>query len=1220
MMTGSKGVSWLKQISPLKRLWGLQYHMRRQIKMLKICRQASLQNATASIKDTRNLGHSKRAKNGCKGTRHTAAECKYKREKCHACGKVGHIARACRSKIKTNQDKHEHKHQKRENKQGSRYHSHKVYDTEEEKKSEDDELESFTLNCINSETKLGGKVYKVGRQTGVDLKKVEPYTVKLKLDGQKVDFEIDTGCCLTVMSKGTFKETWKSTKHPSLKHAKIKMETYTGDSVEVIGTTRVKVQYRQQTLKLPLIVVKGDGPSLLGRGWLEEISLDWREIKNRCQAERVHKVKATENTLQQVLNGHENVFKEELGTLRGTKATVRVKSDASPRFFRPRSVPFAMRAKVDEEIDRLLRENIISPVKYSEWAAPVVPILKPTGTVRLCGDYKLTVNTVASLEQYPIPKVEDLFTALSGGKQFTKLDMSHAYQQILLDEESKKYVTVNTHRGLFTYNRLPFGVASAPAIFQRTMENLLKGIPLVVVYLDDILVSGKDEADHLKNLTEVLSRLEEAGLRLKRSKCEFMQEEVEYLGHKIDAQGLHPVQKKVEAILNAPAPTNVTELKAYLGLLNYYNKFLPNLATLLAPLHELLRQNVKWSWHRRHEEAFEKSKRLLNSADVLIHYSADKELVLSCDASPYGVGAVLSHKMEDGSEKPLGFMSRTLSPAEKKYSQLDKEALAIIFGLKKFHKYLFGRVFKIYTDHKPLISLFNMKKPIPQMGSPRVQRWAVMLSAYEYDIVYKPGKSHANADALSRLPLPETTPEKELVEQVLMMDVLDDALLDTRQIKRWTATDVILSQVHDNILKGWPAKTDAHLQPYRQRRMELSVRDGCVLWGARVVIPTKGRDKILKLLHQTHTGMSKMKGLARSYFWWPCMDESIENEVKLCEECQKHQKSPPTAPLHPWEWPETPWSRIHVDYAGPFLGEMFLLVVDAHSKWMDIYPVKSATSQVTIEKLRQSFSVFGLPKMLVSDNGTCFTSAEFETFMKQNGIDHVRSAPFHPSTNGLAERAVQTFKEGMKKIKGDTLQTKLSRFLFSYRITPHATTGLSPAELMMSRRLRSAFDPLMPDVKTRVQKKQLKQKEIHDTKKTLRSFGPGENVFVRNYSYGPKWIPAVVLGSSGPVSYNVSIGNGGTMKRHVDQVRARLQDIVPGELDAGLEQRKDWEPVAVDKAPLSVDSVPPLQSEETHDLPPVILPQVPPESPVAPVLQRSKRERHSPSHLKDFVR
>lgn len=241
-----------------------------------------------------------------------------------------------------------------------------------------------------------------------------------------------------------------------------------------------------------------------------------------------------------------------------------------------------------------MEADIISPVKYAERAAPVVPILKPTGTVRLCGDYKLTVNSVASLEQYPILKMKDLFAALSGSQQFSKLDMSHLSQQILLDEESRKFVTVNTHRGLFTYNRLPFGVASAPAIFQRTMENLLKGIPLVAVYLDDILVSGVDKADHLCNLDEVLRRLEEAGLRPKKSKCALMQNEAEYLGHVVDAQGLHPVEKKVKAIMKAPTPTNVTELKAYLGF-EPLNKFLSNLATSLAPLHELLRHDVSWT-------------------------------------------------------------------------------------------------------------------------------------------------------------------------------------------------------------------------------------------------------------------------------------------------------------------------------------------------------------------------------------------------------------------------------------------------------------------------------------------------------------------------------------------------------------------------------------------------------------------------------------------------
>ncbi|KAJ7993898.1 hypothetical protein DPEC_G00259470 [Dallia pectoralis] len=254
-----------------------------------------------------------------------------------------------------------------------------------------------------------------------------------------------------------------------------------------------------------------------------------------------------------------------------------------------------------------------------------------------------------------------------------------------------------------------------PATY-KLIRNLsfISSLTRVAVYLDDIILTGRDEAEHLSTLDEVLSRLKDAGLRLHRSKCAFLQNEVEYLGHVVNAEGLHPVQDKVRAIEGAPPPTTVTE--AYLGLLNYYNKFLPSLATRLAPLHKLLRKNVLWAWNREQEEAFQSSKQLLKSAKVLGHYSADKALVLACDASPHGVGAVLLHVMEDGSERPLGFMSRTLTPAEKRYSELNKEGLAIIFGIKRFHKYIYGRTFTISTDHKPLISLFHEKKPVPQMG------------------------------------------------------------------------------------------------------------------------------------------------------------------------------------------------------------------------------------------------------------------------------------------------------------------------------------------------------------------------------------------------------------------------------------------------------------------------------------------------------------------------
>ena len=334
----------------------------------------------------------------------------------------------------------------------------------------------------------------------------------------------------------------------------------------------------------------------------------------------------------------------------------------------------------------------------------IVPVIKKDGSVRLCGDYKVTVNQASETESYPLPKIDDILASLAGGTLFSKLDLAHAYQQIVLDDESKKVVTINTHivKGLYQVNRLPFGVASAPSMFQRIMESILQGLPNVSVYIDDILVTGKTPLEHLSNLDTVLTRLEQAGLRLKRKKCVFLLPVVEYLGYKISAQGIQPTEEKVNAIREAPTPQDVSQLKSFIGLVNYYGKFLPDLSNVLAPLYRLLQKETKWSWGDEQQRAFQEVKKLLTSECLLVHFDPDKELILACDASPYGVGAVLSHRGEDGREQPVAFASRSLAAAEKKYSQLEKEGLAIVFGVKKFHQYLFGRHFIISSDYKPL--------------------------------------------------------------------------------------------------------------------------------------------------------------------------------------------------------------------------------------------------------------------------------------------------------------------------------------------------------------------------------------------------------------------------------------------------------------------------------------------------------------------------------------
>ena len=300
-----------------------------------------------------------------------------------------------------------------------------------------------------------------------------------------------------------------------------------------------------------------------------------------------------------------------------------------------------------------------------------MPVVKGDGSIRICGDFKRTINKAARTEIYPLPRIEELFACLSGGQTFTTLDLSHAYLQLELEEESQELVTINTPKGLFKYTRLPFGVASAPAIFQRTMESLLQGLPMVCVYIDDILVSVKTPEEHLYNLNEVLHRLESAGLHLKKEKCSFCLPEVNYLGHTISEKGLKPSPAKIRAITEVSQPTNVTQLKAFLGLVNYYAKL--DLATKLAPLYQLLKQDTQWEWLDQQEQSFQEVKQLLSTPSVLVHFDDRKPIVVPCDASPFGIGAVLSHILEDGTEHPVAYASRSLSPAERRCSSWTKK-------------------------------------------------------------------------------------------------------------------------------------------------------------------------------------------------------------------------------------------------------------------------------------------------------------------------------------------------------------------------------------------------------------------------------------------------------------------------------------------------------------------------------------------------------------------
>ena len=940
------------------------------------------------------------------GGHHNPLGCRHRESSCHNCGKKGHLARKCRNSQQLRPQLSQRLPPLK--KQSVFKNAHNYVETDSVTEEDDiDQLVDSSEQQIDDDD----DVYTMFTLPSA---KVAPIQLSVEIDGTPLLMELDTGASLSIISESVYKML---PSQPLLEPCSAKLRTYTGEAIKVLGSVSVTVRHNSQQRCLPLLVVAGEGPSLVGRNWLGHMNIDWHSV---CYVQPLTEI-------EQLLTKHKEVFKESLGTVVGMTVKLHLKPDVSPKFCKARPMPFSVKRKVETELQRLEAEGVISPVRFADWATPIVPVAKRDGSVRICGDYKITLNQALEPEVYPLPKIEELFAALAGGLTFTKLDLSHAYQQLVLDERSAMVATINTHKGLFKYNRLPFGISTAPAHFQRVMENLLKDLPFVSVYLDDILVTGRSQTEHLANLNEVLTRLKDAGMRLKKNKCVFMTSEVEYLGHRISKDGLQPSESKVEAITKAPSPKNVTELRAFLGLINYYGKFLSHLSTTVAPLHKLLAKGSKWEWDKSQQEAFDKVKLQLASCKLLVHYDPDIKLVLSCDASPYGVGAVLAHRFDDGTERPIAFVSRTLAPAERRYSQLDKEALAIVFGLQKFNQYLFGRSFVIYTDHKPLSYLFDASRAIPQMASARIQRWAITLSAYSYSIEYKPGSCNANADAFSRLPLPHypkvvPTP----ADTVYLLDYLNSTPVTAVVLKKWTHTDPVLSKVRAHLMKGWNYSSP-ELQPYFRIRSELSVEAGCVLRGNRVVVPLKGRAQVLELLHEAHPGIDRMKRLAREYVWWPKIDSDIDRRVKSCNACQLNRKAPEVAPLQPWEWPDKPWVRVHVDYAGPFLNRMFLIVVDAHSKWLEVHITANSTASVTIQKLRETFATLGLPQTLVSDNGPTFTSYEFQEFMKQNGIRHLKTAPYHPASNGLAERAVQTFKSAIKRMQGGgSIESKVS--------------------------------------------------------------------------------------------------------------------------------------------------------------------------------------------------
>ena len=473
----------------------------------------------------------------------------------------------------------------------------------------------------------------------------------------------------------------------------------------------------------------------------------------------------------------------------------------------------------------------------------------------------------------------------------------------------------------------------------------------------------------------------------------------------------------------------------------------------------------------------------------------------------------------------------------------------------------------------------------------RMQRWALTLLAYTYDIQYRVSKDQANADFMSRLPTPNDEPN----EDIYYFSLVDDLPITSYEISRETVKDPILSGVLDYTLNGWPGHMkDDTLKPYFIRKDELTVDQNCVLWGLRVIIPIKLQAKLLDDLHTEHPGMVRMKSLARSYLWWPCLDKQIEEKVSACTACGQARNMPSTAPLHVRKWPSRVLQRIHIDFAES-KGKTFLVLIDAYSKWLEVFQMHSTTSTKTIEVLRHFFASYGLPESIVSDNGPQFTSSEFKVFCKSNGINQILVPAYHPASNGAAERSVQILKKAfLKHIFAEdnqqmTLAHKLDNFLLMYRNTPHSVSGRTPSELFLQRQVRTRFTLLKPNLAQTMEQKQSKQKYYHDNKgtKTLREFATHDFVQVRNFAGGRPWLTGKILKRLGPLNYLVQVGHK-VIYVHVDHIlsagpncdnRPFFQEKVPET------QLEDKVPETPKQTPPLIQ--PPVQSPEPQNLPPV---------------------------------
>lgn len=929
----------------------------------------------------------------------------------------------------------------------------------------------------------------------VKVNRVSDYekTIPIVINDVIVRVEPDSGADVNVMDEHQYMALRrKSYDNLCLQVSDTKLNTLQNE-LQVSGEFKATARNQTRGTETTFVVVKGriNSPPLLGRRALLELGMmeirpdgslkEANELRRR-DSEAIKSVKdnKAKSEIDKILSKYDELF-QGIGKIFDKKnneeflVKFSMKADATPVAQKPRPVPYYLQEPLREWLDQCIKDEIFEKVQPGEpvtWCSPLVVQPKPRYAnvdkehldphmIRASVDLRVPNKFMERNRILQAPIIEDFTCKFHQCEVFSKMDLKQGYHQLILHPESRTIATFSTPWGNMRPKRLIFGAKSSQDLFDEAMFRIFGDIPNCLNQRDDILIGGVNIADHNKTLETVLQRAKDFGITLNKEKCQFGVAELDFYGYRFTSEGLKPTEEKVRAVKECSPPESKEEVRSFLGMIGYLSKFIPRYAVLTAPLRRLTGQDVLFTWGPEEKAAFQKLKDSITSDDTMAFFNPRKPIIVRTEASfNEGLSAGLFQRTNKGLQ-PVHYISRSMTPAEKRYSQTEKDALAVKWAKSRLGMYLLGAPkFKIITSHKPLIPMFNRAcAKLP----PRIEKWIMEMQDVDFELIYEPGRDAADPmDYLSRHPLPET--DKDDTEKTINIIINNEHGVVIKSIKEATANDNVLQEVL-RIMKQnkWEKhKNRPEIRPYFQVRHELYRAEGLLLRCRQIVIPEKLQKHVISAAHSMgHFGMTRTKQMLRAKYWFPRLNGMVENVISKCYQCQISTVEHKQEPVKPSEIPATAWHTVSVDFGGPYPdGHYNLLVIDKRTRFPVVEQTTSTSCRITCDRLRKIFATHGIPERLESDNGPPFNSGDFSQFAEEMGFKHHRVTPEHPRANGEAESFMKVLNktEQIAHSEGRSSSTAIQYMLMGYRSTPHPATGYSPYEALMRRAVRTKLD------------------------------------------------------------------------------------------------------------------------------------------------------------------